>query len=170
MFDPTSCRPRGRWMLLKYAKAYGDVTSTKAFIYEVVAVGAGFPTDTSDPEYFAPGDHVLVDQSLLIQLGSDYAYANFDEAVLARWNMDYDEPSVFYSSVFAEAVYFPSRPGVYNFGDVIKVRVLDKDSAVSDIENGDLVLVPRSRAFSVGYKVNTRFIFRAEDVLGFCNE
>ncbi len=149
--------PRGRWFLAKYIKAFGDTTSLKVHVYEVVDPG-------NVPDLTA-GEQVIINPEYTVQVGESYAYCNFDRGAYAKWNSAYDEPVVLYAALHGEVVDWMPDSGVAWFGDALVLRVIDVDSAINDIAPNDEVIVPRRFSVHVGRKANTRFIVRAEDVL-----
>jgi len=165
---PTTCTPRGRWIYGRYVKAYGSVTSNKSHIYEVVSVGTGLPTDPTDPEYLAPGDLVVINPAHTVQVGTSYALIDFDNGLYAKWNPTFDEPITLYSTIYCEANAYQDDQGVGWLGDLMQCNVLAVDPAITDIAVNDTIMVPKRYAVQVGYRVNTRFLVRAEHVVAKC--
>jgi len=154
----TAFTPRGRWFLAKYVKAFGDTTTLKAHIYEVVNPG--------NVAELSPSELVVVNQKYVLTVGQGYAYVNFDLGVYAKWNDTFDEPTLLYSSIYAEAIDWLPDNGITWFGDGIALRVLDLDTtSIYDIAPDQEVIVPTRYAVHVGKRANTRYVFRAEDVV-----
>lgn len=154
----TSFTPRGRWILGKYVKTYGDTTSMVAYIYQVV--------DPGGVAEVSVGDLLLIDPNYSVQVGEGYAYINFDDGVYAKWNSSYDEPVLLYASISAEPVDWLPDLGIGWFGDAIAATVLDLDTTtIKDITAGQEVLVPRRFVVNVGKRSFTRIVFRAKNVL-----
>lgn len=170
-FDPTSCfTPRGRWVLVTYERARGDITSQKQHLYRIVTLGSGVAHDYSpgDPRRLEVGDLVVVSPYATLQVGNRYAFTQADNGILAKWDETYDEPTVLYSSLFGEPVDWYTSPGISYHSDAIVISVMGVDPAITDIAPGDHVIVPKRYAYPVGKKANTRFIFRVEDVVASC--
>lgn len=165
---PEGCAPRGRWIYARYVRAFGDTTSQKAHIYEVVAVGTGLPTNPTDPEYLAPGDLIVINPEHAVQVGGSHAFVHFDRGVYAKWDDAVDEPIVLYSTIYVEVASFGDTQGVSWFGDAFLANILALDASITDMAVGDFIIVPKRYAFPVGKRAGTRFLVRAEDVISFC--
>jgi len=156
--------PRGRWIKAKYVGTHGRTTSQLVYLYEVVVPGVGVPT--SGRYAIVPGDVVAAHPKGIVSMGeSGDVYIHYDEGVLAKWNLAFNEPVVLYSSIFAEIESFEHRPGVSWDGDMLRARIIALDDSITDLTPDCSVLVPRRYVVNVGDLANTRILFRAEHVV-----